>query len=34
MEGCNNFKKKERKVIEREKHELFNATTNINESIR
>jgi outer membrane protein OmpA-like peptidoglycan-associated protein len=32
--GCNNFIKKEEKVIEEEKDELITATTNVNESIR
>lgn len=32
--GCNNFIKKEEKVVEEEKDELFTATTNVKESIR
>jgi outer membrane protein OmpA-like peptidoglycan-associated protein len=34
MAGCNNFIKKEEKVVEEEKDELITATTNVNESIR
>jgi outer membrane protein OmpA-like peptidoglycan-associated protein len=34
MGGCNNFIKKEEKVVEEEKDELITATTNVNESIR
>ena len=34
MAGCNNFIKKEEKVVEEEKDELISATTNVNESIR
>jgi outer membrane protein OmpA-like peptidoglycan-associated protein len=34
MAGCNNFIKKEEKVVEEEKDELITATTSINESIR
>ncbi len=34
MAGCNNFVKKQEKVIEEEKDELITATTSVNESIR
>ena len=34
MAGCNNFIKKEEKIIEEEKDELITATTSVNESIR
>ncbi len=34
MAGCNNFIKKQEKVIEEEKDELITATTSVNESIR
>jgi outer membrane protein OmpA-like peptidoglycan-associated protein len=34
MGGCNNFIKKEEKVVEEEKDELITASTNVNESIR
>ena len=34
MGGCNNFIKKEEKIVDEEKDELITATTNVNESIR
>ena len=34
MAGCNNFIKREEKIIEEEKDELITATTSVNESIR
>jgi outer membrane protein OmpA-like peptidoglycan-associated protein len=34
MGGCNNFIKKQEKVVEEEKDELITASTNVNESIR
>ena len=34
MAGCNNFMKKQEKIIEDEKDELITTTTNMNESIR